>query len=181
MLFVLKDKLCLYHQALSFCFIVRDITNIMLDAMCRDVQRPPTLLNKAPKEREEMDENKSKKLYEDEYAQKTGLVSTALSFSDEQKKEVRYSRQANVPALAMEEVAPLAVSDAAMLAPEEVFSGKGDIKEETELTKVDRERRRAKKKRQFKVPRPQLFSKWKKKLAVKRRNIYAEKSHNWRR
>ncbi|XP_057803689.1 uncharacterized protein LOC131019018 [Salvia miltiorrhiza] len=48
-------------------------------------------------------------------------------------------------------VAPLAVSDAAMLAPEEVFSGNGDIKEETELTKADRKRRRAKKKRQFKA------------------------------
>lgn len=42
------------------------------------------------------------------------------------------------------------VSDAAMLAPEEVFAGKGDIKEETELTKADRKRRRAIKKRKFK-------------------------------
>ncbi|XP_047950303.1 U3 small nucleolar ribonucleoprotein protein MPP10-like isoform X1 [Salvia hispanica] len=153
----------------------------IIEGQFDDVQRPPTLLNKAPKERKEMDENKSKKglseLYEDEYAQKTGLVSTALSFSDEQKKEASMlfktlclkldalshfhfcpkpviedmSIQANVPALAMEEVAPLAVSDAAMLAPEEVFSGKGDIKEETELTKEDRKRRRAKKKRQFKA------------------------------
>ncbi|XP_057786838.1 M phase phosphoprotein 10 isoform X2 [Salvia miltiorrhiza] len=153
----------------------------IIEGQFDDVQRPPTLLNKAPKERKEMDESKSKKglaeLYEDEYAQKTGLVSTALSFSDEQKKEASMlfktlclkldalshfhfcpkpviedmSIQANVPALAMEEVAPLAVSDAAMLAPEEVFSGKGDIKEEIELTKADRKRRRAKKKRQFKV------------------------------
>ncbi|KAL0364569.1 UNVERIFIED_CONTAM: U3 small nucleolar ribonucleoprotein MPP10 [Sesamum angustifolium] len=61
------------------------------------------------------------------------------------------SIQANVPALAMEEIAPLAVSDAAMLAPEEVFSGKGHIKEETELTKADRKRRRANKKRKFKA------------------------------
>ncbi|KAK6153289.1 hypothetical protein DH2020_012928 [Rehmannia glutinosa] len=127
------------------------------------------------------DENKSKKglaeLYEDEYAQKTGLVSTALSFSDEQKKEASMlfkklcvkldalshfhftpkpviedmSIQANVPALAMEEIAPVAVSDAAMLAPEEVFSGKGDIKEETELTQAERKRRRANKKRKFKA------------------------------
>lgn len=37
-----------------------------------------------------------------------------------------------------------------MLAPEEVFSSKGDIKEDKELTKADRKRRRAKKKRQFK-------------------------------
>lgn len=43
----------------------------------------------------------------------------------------------------------MAVSDAAMLAPEEVFSGKGDIKDETELTKADRKRRRANKKRKF--------------------------------
>lgn len=44
----------------------------------------------------------------------------------------------------------MAVSDAAMLAPEEVFAGKGDVKEETELTQAERKRRRAKKKRKFK-------------------------------
>lgn len=48
------------------------------------------------------------------------------------------------------QIAPLAVSDAAMLAPEEVFAGKGDIKEETELTQAERKRRRADKKRKFK-------------------------------
>jgi U3 small nucleolar RNA-associated protein MPP10 len=48
------------------------------------------------------------------------------------------------------QIAPVAVSDAAMLAPEEVFSGKGDIKEEAELTQAERKRRRAKKKRKFK-------------------------------
>lgn len=37
-----------------------------------------------------------------------------------------------------------------MLAPEEVFSGEGDIKEEAELTQADRKRRRANKKRKFK-------------------------------
>lgn len=44
----------------------------------------------------------------------------------------------------------MAVSDAAMLAPEEVFTGKGDVKEETELTQAERKRRRANKKRKFK-------------------------------
>ena len=44
----------------------------------------------------------------------------------------------------------MAVSDAALLAPEEVFAGKGDIKEEAELTKEERKRRRANKKRKFK-------------------------------
>jgi len=48
------------------------------------------------------------------------------------------------------QIAPVAVSDAAMLAPEEVFKGKGDIKEDTELTQADRKRRRANKKRKFK-------------------------------
>lgn len=50
----------------------------------------------------------------------------------------------------------MAVSDAAMLAPEELFTGKGDVKEETELTQAERKRRRAKKKRKFKG---ELFSK----------------------
>ncbi|KAG6510899.1 hypothetical protein ZIOFF_028944 [Zingiber officinale] len=59
------------------------------------------------------------------------------------------SIQVNVPALAMEEVAPLAVSDAAMLAPEEIFHGKGNIKEEAELTKEERKRRRANQKIRF--------------------------------
>jgi hypothetical protein len=36
------------------------------------------------------------------------------------------------------QVAPVAVSDAAMLGPEEIFYGKGDIKEETELTQIER-------------------------------------------
>lgn len=37
-----------------------------------------------------------------------------------------------------------------MLAPEEIFGGKGYIKEDGELTQADRKRRRAKKKRKFK-------------------------------
>ncbi|CAI9754144.1 unnamed protein product [Fraxinus pennsylvanica] len=153
----------------------------ILEGRFDDVQKPPTLPFKSPREKIELDENKSEKglaaLYEDEYVQKTGLVSTAMSFKDEQKKEASMlfkklclkldalshfhftpkpviedmSIQANVPALAMEEIAPLAVSDAAMLAPEEVFAGKGDVKEETELTKTERKRRRANKKRKFKA------------------------------
>ncbi|KAK4362473.1 hypothetical protein RND71_017714 [Anisodus tanguticus] len=146
-----------------------------------DVQKPTSLPTRAPRETKELDDNKSKKglaeIYEEEYVQKTGLVSTALSFSDEKKKEATMlfkklclkldalshfhftpkpviedmSIQANVPALAMEEIAPVAVSDAAMLAPEEVFAGKGDFKEETELTQAERKRRRANKKRKFKA------------------------------
>ncbi|KAJ0441187.1 putative U3 small nucleolar ribonucleoprotein complex, subunit Mpp10 [Helianthus annuus] len=154
-----------------------------------DVQKVNKLPSKAPREMKELDENQSKKglgeLYADEYAQKTGLVSQALSFSDEQKKEASLlfkrlclkldalshfhftpkpviedmSIQTNVPALAMEEIAPLAVSDAAMLAPEEVFSGKGDIKEEAELTQTDRKRRRASKKRKFKAENAKKMAK----------------------
>ncbi|KAL0926288.1 hypothetical protein M5K25_002505 [Dendrobium thyrsiflorum] len=145
-----------------------------------DVQRAPDLPSRAPKEFKEMDETKSKKglaeIYEEEYAQKAGLAPAPLSSSDKTKEEASFlfkrlclkldalahfhfapkpvieemSIKANVPALAMEEIAPVAVSDAAMLAPEEVFQGKGDVKEEAELTQSDRRRRRANKKRRFK-------------------------------
>ncbi|XP_047342624.1 U3 small nucleolar ribonucleoprotein protein MPP10 [Impatiens glandulifera] len=147
-----------------------------------DVQKSLIMPNRAPKELKGMDENKSSKglaeVYEDEYVQTTGLVSKASSVTDELKKEANtlfkklclrldalshfhftpkpviedMSIQTNVPALAIEEIAPLAVSDAAMLAPEEVFSGKGgNIKEESELTQAERKRRRANKKRKFKA------------------------------
>uniref|UniRef100_A0A0E0MC71 Uncharacterized protein n=1 Tax=Oryza punctata TaxID=4537 RepID=A0A0E0MC71_ORYPU len=144
-----------------------------------DVEKPSPLQFKAPKEQKDLDESKSKKglaeLYEDDYAQKTDLAPAPLSISDELKNEANtlfkriclkldalshfhfapkpviedMSIQANVPALAMEEIAPVAVSDAAMLAPEEVFEGKGDVKEEAELTQAERKRRRANKKRRY--------------------------------
>uniref|UniRef100_A0A803LGJ5 Uncharacterized protein n=1 Tax=Chenopodium quinoa TaxID=63459 RepID=A0A803LGJ5_CHEQI len=153
----------------------------ILEGHFDDVQRAPKVPTAAPKETKELDDNKSKKglaeIYEEEYAQQTGFVAAPLSFNDELKKEASnlfkrlclkldalshfhfapkpviedMSIQTNVPALAMEEIAPVAVSDAAMLAPEEVFSGKKDIKEANELTKEDRKKRRAKKKRKYKA------------------------------
>ncbi|KAJ4788526.1 U3 small nucleolar ribonucleoprotein MPP10 [Rhynchospora pubera] len=161
----------------------------IIDGQFDDVQRAPSLPSKAPRELKELDENKSKQglaeIYEEEYAQKAGLATAPISVSDELKKEAEMlfkkiclkldalshfhfapkpiiedmSIQANVPALAMEEIAPIAVSDAAMLAPEEIFEGKGDVKDEKELTGADRKRRRANKKRRFKAesakkPRP---------------------------
>ncbi|KAG6523691.1 hypothetical protein ZIOFF_013567 [Zingiber officinale] len=60
--------------------------------------------------------------------------------------------------LSIKKVAPLAVSDAAMLAPEEIFHGKGNIKEEAELTKEERKRRRANKKRRFRRLKGILYS-----------------------
>ncbi|CAK7328875.1 unnamed protein product [Dovyalis caffra] len=157
------------------------IKNRIIEGRFDDIQKAPRLPSQAPREMKELDDNKSKKgladVYEEEYVQKTNPAAAPLSFSDEQKKEASVlfkklclkldalshfnfapkpviedmSIQANVPAFAMEEIAPMAVSDAAMLAPEEVFSGKGDIKEETELTQAERKRRRANKKRKFKA------------------------------
>ncbi|KAH7658914.1 U3 small nucleolar ribonucleoprotein complex subunit Mpp10 protein [Dioscorea alata] len=176
------------HKARPPPVITDEITASLEDLIRRriieghfdDVQRSPALPLKAPKELKQLDEKKSQKglaeIYEEEYAQKTGLAPVPLS-SDEQKKEASIlfkrlclkldalshfhfapkpviedmSVQVNVPALAMEEIAPLAVSDSAMLAPEEVFQGKGDIKEAAELTQAERKRRRANKRRKFKV------------------------------
>lgn len=153
----------------------------IIEGQFDDVEKAASLPSKAPRELKELDENKSKKglaeVYEEEYVQKTNPAAAPLTFSDEQKKEASMlfkklclkldalshfhftpkpviedmSIQANVPALAMEEIAPVAVSDAAMLAPEEVFAGRGDVKEEAELTKAERKRRRASKKRKFKA------------------------------
>jgi len=61
------------------------------------------------------------------------------------------SIQANVPALAMEEIAPVAISEASMLAPEELFTGEGPVKDEGELTREDRKRLRARKKHKRKA------------------------------
>ncbi|XP_024007543.1 U3 small nucleolar ribonucleoprotein protein MPP10 isoform X2 [Eutrema salsugineum] len=157
------------------------IKSRIIEARFDDVQRAPSLPTNSKREVKELDDNKSKKglaaVYEDEYVQKANPAFAPATFSDELKKEAsvlfkklclkldalshfhftpkpvieEMSIQTNVPAIAMEEVAPVAVSDAAMLAPEEIFSGKGNIKDESELTQDERKRRRAKKKRKFKA------------------------------
>ncbi|KAF2553107.1 hypothetical protein F2Q68_00035586 [Brassica cretica] len=133
------------------------IKSRIIEARFDDVQPAPSLPTKSKREVKELHDSKSKKglaeVYEEEYVQKSNPLFAPSTFSDELKKEVieEMSIQTNVPAIAMEEVAPVAVSDAAMLAPEEIFSGTGKIKEESELTQEERKRRRAKKKRKFKA------------------------------
>ncbi|KAG2327290.1 hypothetical protein Bca52824_010018 [Brassica carinata] len=157
------------------------IKSRIIEARFDDVQRAPSLPTKSKREAKELDDNKSKKglaeVYEEEYVQKSNPSFAPATFSDELKKEAsmlfkklclkldalshfhftpkpvieEMSIQTNVPAIAMEEVAPVAVSDAAMLAPEEIFSGTGKIKDESELTQEERKRRRATKKRKFRA------------------------------
>ncbi|CAA7056946.1 unnamed protein product [Microthlaspi erraticum] len=157
------------------------IKSRIIEARFDDVQRAPSVPTKSKREVKELDDGKSKKglaeVYEEEYVQKANPGFAPATFSDELKKEAsmlfkklclkldslshfhftpkpvieELSIQTNVPAIAMEEVAPVAVSDAAMLAPEEIFTGKGNIKDESELTQEDRKRRRATKKRKFKA------------------------------
>ncbi|CAK9207436.1 unnamed protein product [Sphagnum troendelagicum] len=142
-----------------------------------DVQRKAIVGDIAPKARVELDENKSKKglgeIYEEEYMQSAGLAVAATPVTDSIKAEVtslfkllclkldalshfhfapkpvveEMEIRSDVPALAMEEVAPMAVSVASMLAPEEVYKGSGKLVGESELTPDDRKRRRAQKKR----------------------------------
>ncbi|PNT65506.1 hypothetical protein BRADI_4g43441v3 [Brachypodium distachyon] len=112
-----------------------------------DVEKPSTLPSKAPEEQKEMED----------YVKEAGLAPAPLSISDELKKEENtlFKRIClKLDALshfhfAPKPVAPVAVSDAAMLAPEEVFEGKGDVKEEAELTQAERKRIRANKKRRY--------------------------------
>ena len=54
----------------------------------------------------------------------------------------------DAPAISMEEVTPVNVSDATLLAPEEVYEKKqGDVKSKTEMSQEERKRAHAQKKK----------------------------------
>ncbi|CAM6085449.1 unnamed protein product [Calypogeia fissa] len=150
------------------------------EARFDDVLRKSPAQIAAVRERVELDESKSQKglgeIYEEEYMQQTGLAAAPTSATEAMKEEAKelfkalcarldalshfhyapkpviedMEVRADVPALAMEEVAPVAVSEASMLAPKEIFVGEDAIKGEGELTPDDRKRRRAQKKRKRK-------------------------------
>ncbi|KAG0224917.1 U3 small nucleolar ribonucleoprotein complex, subunit Mpp10 [Mortierella sp. GBAus27b] len=113
-------------------------------------------------------------LYEDEYARKTSTTGPVLTEKEvqlEKKHEeittlwqelcqkldslsnwhytpkplkAELTVVTNAPAISMEEAIPVSVADAALLAPEEVYSaGKAPIKGDTEMEQSDRKRKRA--------------------------------------
>eukprot|EP00899_Mesostigma_viride_P025238 jgi/Mesvir1/589/Mv02031-RA.1 len=161
------------------------------DKLFDNPERKLAPVTRAPKERTEIDENKSAKglaeIYEEAYVKVAsgGSAVTTVSEADAVKKEATelfkslcakldalshfffspkpviedMGVREDVPALAMEEVAPVTASTASMLAPEEVFKGgdgkggahggaAGALKGPDELTREERRAARQKRKRQ---------------------------------
>ncbi|CAI2184095.1 11050_t:CDS:10, partial [Funneliformis geosporum] len=124
----------------------------ILDETFDDVERKrdPNFRPFLPSKLIEISDEKSKKslaeIYEEDYVNQTNALSNFHYTPKPPKPEITII--SDLPAISMEEVIPVNVSDAKLLAPEEVYDKKkGEIKGETEKDSNEKKRAHVAKKR----------------------------------